>query len=69
MVNHWRVRSKSIEKKVGEFKVESYIDFRLRVRSINEIKGFSNGEAVFRVFDQNHFNSVLVELTFIAIIL
>jgi len=57
------------ETKQDKYHVKSYLDFKLRVRSTEPIVDFSNREAVLKVFDQNHFNSVLVELIFIGIIL
>ena len=52
-----------------DYHVRSYVDFRFRLRSIENIVNFSNREAVLKVFDQNHFNSVLAELIIIGIIL
>ncbi|MEP5610827.1 MAG: patatin-like phospholipase family protein, partial [Cyclobacteriaceae bacterium] len=57
------------ETKQDKYHVKSYIDFKLRIRSTEPMVNFSNREAVLKVFDQNHFNSVLVELIFIGVIL
>ncbi len=53
----------------GDYHVRSYIDFKFRVRSTENIVNFSNREAVLKVFDQNHFNSVFAELIIISVIL
>lgn len=69
IISKQRMMGKLQENREEMFKAKSYIDFKFRIRSTEEIIGFSNREAVLKVFDQNHFNSVLVELIFIGIIL
>lgn len=69
IISRQRMMSKLQENKQDKYHVRSYIDFKFRVRSTESISDFSNREAVLKVFDQNHFNSVLVELIFIGIIL
>ncbi|MEQ9405488.1 MAG: patatin-like phospholipase family protein [Cyclobacteriaceae bacterium] len=69
ILSRQRMMDKIQENKQDAYKVSSYLDFKLRVRSTAEIANFSNREAILKVFDQNHFNSVLVELIFIGIIL
>ncbi len=69
LISRHRMMGKLKENKQDKYKVRSYLDFKLRVRSTEAIVDFSNREAVLKVFDQNHFNSVLVELMFIGVIL
>ena len=57
------------ESREDRYHVTNYLDLRLKVRSTEKIVNFSNKEAILKVFDQNHFNSVMVELIFIGIIL
>lgn len=64
-----RIMNKLKESKEDRYRVTNYIDLKCRIRSTEEIVDFSNKEAVLKVFDQNHFNSVLIELIIIAIIL
>ncbi len=64
-----RVMSKFKENKEDKYNVKTYLDLRLKLRSTGKIVNFGNKEAVLKVFDQNHFNSVMVELIIIATIL
>lgn len=64
-----RVMKKVKENKADKYNVTNYLDLNLKVRSTEHIVDFGNREAIIRVFDQNHFNSVVVELCIIAIIL
>ncbi|MEM6831716.1 MAG: patatin-like phospholipase family protein, partial [Bacteroidota bacterium] len=68
-ISRQRMMMRFKETKQGTYPVHSYIDFRFRVRPTEEITDFSNKEAVLKVFDQNHFNSVVAELIIIGIIL
>lgn len=64
-----RVMKKIQENKADEYNVTNYLDLNLSVRSTEHIVDFKNKEAIIRVFDQNHFNSVVVELCIIGVIL
>ncbi|MFK7953508.1 MAG: patatin-like phospholipase family protein [Ekhidna sp.] len=64
-----RMMAKLNENKKDKYNVKSYLDLKLKVRSTERIVDFSNREAVLKVFDQNHFNSVIVELIIIGVIL
>lgn len=64
-----RMMNKLNENKEDKYNVKNYLDLKLKVRSTENIVDFSNREAVLKVFDQNHFNSVVVELVIIGIIL
>ena len=64
-----RVMKRVRENKADEYNVTNYLDLKLRKRSTEHIIDSGNKEAIIRVFDQNHFNSVIVELCIIGIIL
>ena len=63
-----RVMKKLKESKENKYPVKHYLDLRLRVRSTKNLMDFYDKEAVLKVFDQNHFNSVIVELTIILLV-
>jgi hypothetical protein len=44
-----------------QVRVDYYLDFRLRVRKLGEEKEFYDKAAIVQVFDQNHFNLVVIE--------
>lgn len=52
-----------------EYRVDSYFDYSLKLRSTKGLSEFYDKEAILKVFDQNHFNSVLIELGAIAAII
>lgn len=64
-----RVMRRLRENKADRYNVTNYLDLKLQVRSTEHIVDFKNKEAIVRVFDQNHFNSVVVELCIIGVIL
>ena len=64
-----RMMTKLNENKHDKYRVWSYLDLKLKSHTTKGIVDFSNREAVLKVFDQNHFNSVLIELIIIGIIL
>lgn len=64
-----RVMSRVRENKADEYNVKNYLDLKFKKKSTEQIVNFDNKEAIVRVFDQNHFNSVIVELCIIAVIL
>jgi hypothetical protein len=49
--------------------VDYYLDLKLRLRSCTGLKEFYDKESVLKVFDQNHFNSVILELIILALVL
>lgn len=57
------------ESKKRAHQVESYLDLKLKVRSTQNLFYFYNKDAVLKVFDQNHFNSVVIESVIIGLIL
>lgn len=69
VVSRDRVMSRVRENKADEYKVKNYLDLKFKKRSTERIVDFDNKAAILRVFDQNHFNSVVVELCIIGVIL
>lgn len=64
-----RVMSKLKETRQRKYTVHSYLDLRLRPHSCKNLQDFYDKEAVLKVFDQNHLNSVIVELGIIVLII
>lgn len=56
------------ESKNKTHQVESYLDLNLRVISTSHLFYFYDKDAILKVFNQNHFNSVVIETTLIAFI-
>ncbi len=69
IVSRDRVMNRFRENKENRYQVTSYLDLRFRLRSTDRITDFKNKEAILKVFDQNHFNSVMFELIIIGVIL
>lgn len=69
LVSRDRVMNRFKESKENSYHVTSYLDLKLKVRSTDRIVNFRNKEAILKVFDQNHFNSVMAELIIIGVIL
>ncbi|MEM9896969.1 MAG: patatin-like phospholipase family protein, partial [Bacteroidota bacterium] len=61
-----RMMKKIRENQADKYPVTSYLNLRFRLSSTDQIVGFSKKEAILRVFDQNHFNAVLIQLLLIA---
>ncbi len=64
-----RMMNKLTETKQKRYEVHSYLDLKFRVRSCKNLQDFYDKQAVLNVFDQNHFNSVIIEITIIVLIL
>lgn len=66
-------RRKALEKfketRGQKLDVASYLDLGLKVRSTRQLAYFYDKQAVLKVFDQNHFNSVVIESLIIGVIL
>ena len=66
-------RSKALEKlkesKTEIIKVDNYFDLRLRNRKTEELKPIYDKDTILKVFDQNHFNSVILQFLIIGLIL
>ena len=52
-----------------EYRVDSYLDYSFKLRSTKGLTEFYDKRAILKVFDQNHFNSVLIELGAIVAII
>lgn len=63
LMNRWKESTQS------KYVVESYLDLGLRSRQCSHLHNFYDREAILKVFDQNHFNSVLFELLIMVTIL
>ncbi len=63
MMNKWKESTQS------KHMVRSYFDLKLRNHSCLHLHNFYDREAILKVFDQNHFNSVVLELVIIVIVL
>lgn len=55
--------------KAKQITVKSYFNFKLRPTRIFDDKGFYDRETVLQVFDQNHFNLVIIELFIFTLLL
>ncbi|MDA0194875.1 MAG: patatin-like phospholipase family protein [Bacteroidetes bacterium] len=58
-----------MEAQKGDYRVDNYFDLGFKLRSTQGLHDFYNKEAVLKVFDQNHFNSVIIEIFIIVLIL
>ena len=68
-ISRQRIMTRFRETRQADYPVRTYLDLKLRPGRTSEIAAFSNREAVLRVFDQNHFNSVVLALVIIGVIL
>ena len=64
-----RIMQRWKESTENKYYVESYLDLRLRNQSCLHLHNFHDRQAILKVFDQNHFNSVLFEILIILAIL
>ncbi len=69
IVSRDRMMKKVRENKADKYHVTNYLDLKLRPQPTKHLAGIGNKSAILKVFDQNHFNSVVVELIIIAVIL
>ncbi len=67
-ISRERMMDKYQESRKKEYNVDYYFDLKLRFRSCRSIQDFYDRKTILKVFDQNHFNSVLFELVIILII-
>ncbi len=68
-ISRERMMNKLNETRSRKYNVHHYLDLKLRVRSCKGLDDFYDKEAVLKVFDQNHFNSVIVEIAIIVLII
>ncbi|MDW3197188.1 MAG: patatin-like phospholipase family protein [Cytophagales bacterium] len=64
-----RMMKKWKESTENNYYVESYLDLRLRQKNCLHLHNFHDRQAILKVFDQNHFNSVLFEILIILTVL
>ncbi|MBV6646188.1 MAG: patatin-like phospholipase family protein [Cyclobacteriaceae bacterium] len=64
-----RVMNKLKETRQAKYRVDSYLDLKLKLRQCQHLNDFYDKSSVLKVFDQNHFNSVVLELIVIALVL
>ena len=57
------------EARTNQFRVDHYVDSSFKVRSTQGLNDFYDKKAILKVFDQNHFNSALIELGAIVTII
>ncbi len=67
-ISRERVLSRYKESRKSKYVVWSYLDFKLRIRSCKNLDDFYDKKALLKVFDQNHLNSVILEVGIIAIV-
>jgi hypothetical protein len=67
--NQMMRKLRETKKRQTKREILNYLDLSLRVRSTDNLQDFYNKEAVLKVFDQNHFNSVLIGIGVIVTIL
>lgn len=68
-LNRLNALHKLRESRDKRFRVDSYLDLKLRPLSTKGLDTFMDKEAVLKVFDQNHFNSVIIEVLILVLIL
>ncbi|MEQ9302123.1 MAG: patatin-like phospholipase family protein [Cyclobacteriaceae bacterium] len=68
-LNRLNALHKLRESRDKRFRVDSYLDIKLRPLSTKGLDTFMDKEAVLKVFDQNHFNSVIIEVLILVLIL
>lgn len=67
-INRSRVMSRLKESK-QQYDVKYYFDLKLKLRNCQGLQDFYDKSSLIKVFDQNHLNSVIIELIFILVIL
>ncbi len=64
-----RIMKKWKESTENRYYVESYLDLKLKIQNCLHLHNFHDRQAILKVFDQNHFNSVLFEILIILAVL
>lgn len=64
-----RMMKKWKESTENKYYVESYLDLKLQQQNCLHLHNFHDRQAILKVFDQNHFNSVLFEILIILAVL
>ncbi len=68
-INRKKALNKLKESKKEHALVTGYFDLKLSYRNTQNLHYFYDKEAVIKVFDQNHFNSVVIEFLIVGLIL
>jgi len=68
-LNRKRALDKLKEVRDRQYRVDYYFDEKMRLRPTEYLHDFYDKEAILKVFDQNHFNLVLIELIIILVVL
>lgn len=68
-INRLNALNKLKETKDMHYRVDNYLDVKLRPMSTEGLDTFFDKESVLKVFDQNHFNSVIIELLILILII
>ncbi len=68
-LNRQKALEKLKESQAKTHTVETYLNLKLKPQPTKNLFYFYNKEAVLKVFDQNHFNSVVIETIIISLVL
>ena len=52
-----------------QVRVDNYLDYDFKFKQVNDEKDFYDRNAIVQVFDQNHFNLIVIELFIFAMVL
>lgn len=52
-----------------QVRVDTYFDYNLKFKKVDDHKDFYDRQSIVQVFDQNHFNLVVIELLIFALVL
>lgn len=52
-----------------QVRVDNYLDYNLKFKQVDDNKDFYDRQTIIQVFDQNHFNLVIIELFIFALVL
>lgn len=68
-ISRERVLERYKESRSSRYIVNSYLDTKFRLRSCEGLNDFYDKRALLKVFDQNHLNTVILEIVIVASIL
>lgn len=52
-----------------QVRVDNYLDYNFRIKKVEDNKDFYDRQTILQVFDQNHFNLVIIELFIFALVI
>jgi hypothetical protein len=64
-----RMMQRYKESRRKEYNVETYLDRGFKIKDCSRLHAFPDRQSILKVFDQNHFNSVIFELAVILVLL